>query len=125
MAAPPTIWSPYNHENGETATWENMYQGYFCNLSGYSDYLMKVHEVTISRNTYVAIKLLIDKCNALQTQLDALGNGLTWQTICEAWAANDFEGAAFTIAFIDRMRQLIWDKPFYAAWASKPEQQEF
>jgi len=51
------------------------------------------------------------------------GGVITWQTIVEAWAANNFEGAGFTIAFIDRMRQLIWDKPFYVAWASKPEQQ--
>ncbi|GAI88672.1 unnamed protein product, partial [marine sediment metagenome] len=47
---------------------------------------------------------------------------LTWKTICEAWAKNDFEGRAVTIAFIDRMRQLIWDEPFFVAWAAKPEQ---
>ncbi len=50
---------------------------------------------------------------------------ITWRSIVEAWSMNDFEGAGVTIAFIDRMRQLIWDKPFYALWAAKPEQQDF
>ena len=48
---------------------------------------------------------------------------ITWKTICEAWAKNNFEGRAVTIAFIDRMRQLIWDEPFFIAWAAKPEKE--
>lgn len=47
-----------------------------------------------------------------------------WKSICEAWAKNDFEGRAPTIAFIDRMRQLLWDEPFFVAWAARPEEQE-
>lgn len=50
---------------------------------------------------------------------------LTWQKIIEAWIANDFEGRAATIATIDRMRQILWDEPFYVAWAARPEDQEF
>lgn len=50
---------------------------------------------------------------------------LTWQKICEAWIKNDFEGRAFTIATIDRMRQILWDEPFFVAWAARPEEQEF
>jgi len=46
---------------------------------------------------------------------------LTAEKICLAWAANQFEDRALTIAFIDRMRQLIWDEPFFVAWAAKPE----
>lgn len=49
--------------------------------------------------------------------------GVTWQAICEAWAKDDFAGRAPTIAFIDRMRQLIWDEPFSVRWAAKPEEQ--
>lgn len=52
------------------------------------------------------------------------GGAVTWESICEAWMKDDFDGAAPTIAFIDRMRQLIWNEPFYVAWAAKPEQQE-
>lgn len=40
--------------------------------------------------------------------------------ICEAWAKDEFKERALTIAFIDRMRQLIWDEPFSIAWASRP-----
>lgn len=48
---------------------------------------------------------------------------LTAVKICEAWAADSFHDRALTIAFIDRMRQLCWNEPFYVAWAAKPEQQ--
>ena len=46
---------------------------------------------------------------------------LTAEKICLAWAKDEFKDRALTIAFIDRMRQLIWDEPFYVAWASRPE----
>lgn len=49
---------------------------------------------------------------------------LTWQDICIAWAKDDFAGRAMTIGFIDRMRQLLWDEPYYIAFASRPEEQE-
>jgi len=50
---------------------------------------------------------------------------LTWQKICEAWIKDDFAGRAMTISCIDRMRQILWDEPFYVVWAARPEQQEF
>ena len=50
---------------------------------------------------------------------------VTWQVICEAWIKNDFEGRATTIALIDRMRQILWDEPFYAVFAGRPEETEF
>ena len=46
---------------------------------------------------------------------------LTSVKICEAWMQDDFKDRALTIAFIDRMRQLIWDEPFSAIWAGLPE----
>jgi len=45
---------------------------------------------------------------------------LTATKICEAWAKDGFHDRALTIAFIDRMRQLIWDEPFFVAWAARP-----
>lgn len=50
--------------------------------------------------------------------------GVTWQSIVEAWVHNDFEGRALTIATIDRMRQILWDEPFYVKWAARPEEQD-
>lgn len=49
---------------------------------------------------------------------------VTWKAICEAWVKNDFEGKEWTIACIDHMRKLMWDKPFFIQWASKPEQEQ-
>lgn len=46
---------------------------------------------------------------------------LTAIKICEAWAKDGFEERALTIGFIDRMRQLIWDEPFFVKWAARPE----
>lgn len=46
---------------------------------------------------------------------------VTWKMIAEAWSANDFEGRFWTIALIDRMRQILWNEPFDIKWASKPE----
>lgn len=48
---------------------------------------------------------------------------VTYKAICEAWGKDDFEGRAVTIAFIDRMRQLIWGEPYFVAWAAKPEEE--
>ncbi|MBA7654886.1 hypothetical protein ES703_62779 [subsurface metagenome] len=45
---------------------------------------------------------------------------LTYIKICEAWAANDFQGRGLTIAFIDRMRQLAWNETFNVQWAARP-----
>ena len=45
----------------------------------------------------------------------------SWKSIVEAWIRDDFEGRAYTIATIDRMRQICWDEPFYIKWAARPE----
>lgn len=46
---------------------------------------------------------------------------VTYQSIVEAWIADDFEGRAITIAMIDRMRQIIWNEPYFVQWAARPE----
>lgn len=50
------------------------------------------------------------------------GGEITWQAIAEAWVANDFEGRGPTIAIIDRMRQILWNEPYYVKWAARPEE---
>lgn len=49
---------------------------------------------------------------------------LTAQKICEAWAKDDFAGKEWTVACIDRMRTLMWDKPFDIRWATSPTEQK-
>jgi len=58
---------------------------------------------------------------AAQEGGDADPYELTATKICEAWAKDGFHDRALTIAFIDRQRQLIWDEPFFVAWAARPE----
>lgn len=78
---------------------------------------------------YWSIDLFNELLQAHDTVLDKYAlpyylqeyTGITAKAICEAWAKNEFEDRALTIAFIDRQRQLLWDEPFYIAWAAKPE----
>lgn len=49
---------------------------------------------------------------------------VTWQAICEAWVKDDFEGRGWTIAVIDKMRQIVWDEPFDIQWAAMPDAEE-
>ncbi|MBA7526369.1 hypothetical protein ES705_18531 [subsurface metagenome] len=81
--------------------------------------------------TNTAVGHLIFKSTGCQRNADILhyldyfaGGEVTYQAICEAWGRDDFEGRAVTIAFIDRMRQLLWNEPFSAVFAAKPEEQE-
>ena len=53
--------------------------------------------------------------------LELLPGELSWESIVEAWIADDFEGRAVTIATIDRMRQILWNEPFSVIWAARPE----
>ncbi len=46
---------------------------------------------------------------------------LTWQSICQAWTLNNFEGKEWTISIIDHMRRLMWDEPYFIQWAANPE----
>jgi len=57
----------------------------------------------------------------VHTGLIGENGGVTWQAICEAWVANDFAGRVATIAVIDRMRQILWNEPYYVKWAARPE----
>lgn len=90
---------------------------------------------------HAAIGHIIDACNIFFGGINALARKdtnydpphyipylwehcagkMTAKEICEAWAKNGFEERALTIAFIDRMRALIWDEPFYIKWAARPE----
>ncbi|GAI70789.1 unnamed protein product [marine sediment metagenome] len=68
-------------------------------------------------NAYNALK---ENCD----YLDECGGAVTWQAICEAWVKDDFAGMEWTIACIDHMRKLMWDKPFSVIWASAPTEYE-
>ena len=88
----------------------------------WTKYFFTANENAVCWNNARCIQLLINRCNYLEGLIEgAEPPALTWKAIAEAWIANDFEGRAVTIAIIDRMRQLIWDEPFYIQWAARPE----
>ena len=96
--------------------------GHLYNVADYVydlEYCLANHSTSFLVQTYYGFGLIRDNWpeDAAEEYV------LTWKKICEAWAADGFEGRAITIAFIDRMRQLIWDEPFKVVWAAKPEQE--
>lgn len=80
-------------------------------------YLVVVFNYLISKNTYYD-----PPCMIPHFLTHYVGGEITWRAICEAWAKDDFEGRAWTIALIDRMRQLLWDEPFDVVWAARPSE---
>lgn len=49
---------------------------------------------------------------------------VTWKSIVEAWMKDDYAGREWTIAVIDRMRQILWNDPFNIMFAARPEDKE-
>lgn len=49
---------------------------------------------------------------------------VSWTHIIEAWIKNDFEARTWTIAVLDRMRQIVWNEPYNIIWAARPEDKQ-
>ena len=89
---------------------------YLDDAAGQIFYIRKyLHNTSISISQQTRLGLTLIRDNWPED-----GFELTWQAICEAWVKNDFEGMEWTIAVIDRMRSLMWDKPFKIQWAASP-----
>jgi len=113
MAAPPTTWSYYdNHNVGDIATWANMYDWFFCNLPNFGDYYMTSWSAHIHRNTYIAINLLVDKCNAMQVQIDGMADGISMEKILLAMLSANPAEIEYFVGLVDAYRQSLWNKPF-------------
>lgn len=106
---------------------------------GHAGYYIGIHNY---QQTGVELIAAEDEFYSMRSQLYSLGVNLqaalywiennwptpteiTWESICLAWAKDDFKGRAMTIGFIDRMRQLLWDEPYYIKFAARPEQEGF
>lgn len=91
--------------------------GYLKNASGmFNDAADHIHSGIVGS----AYKLY-DTFNFIDINWPEAGGEITWKSIVEAWIKDDFEGRFWTIAVIDRMRQLIWNEPFEISWAARPE----
>ncbi len=64
----------------------------------------------VQQNNAQAIKLIIEKCDALQTQIDDAGGGVDMDAILAAiWESTPLE-IFFFVNYIDGMRASIWNK---------------
>ena len=128
----------------EKVCWDQMITGFniaftnagyadLDNLTAY-DYLLEADYFMTALYQFQAIEHIIVAIQSLAFKYEGCdpefavpfyfeNYAVTYQKIVEAWAFNNFEGRQPTIAFIDRMRQLLWNEPYYTAWAAAPEGQ--
>ena len=99
--------------NGDALVWADMWFYFTC--PNYSFYYLQTHEARIDINTFVAIKLLTNKCNDLQTQVDALGAPaeVTMDAMLNAMWSGDLLRWFHFINYIDAMRGGIWNTEIY------------
>ncbi len=98
---------------------------FFDDDFAYTKFWFAANEAGALFNLSRCMNLVIARCDYLEGLIGAVEPAeITWQAIVNAWIKDDFEGRGVTIAVIDRMRQIIWDEPFYVNWASRPEQAE-
>jgi len=128
------VWIAYNQLSSSMNNWRNHFYALGDAIAGqfWATASAKCYDLGNDFSTYVRADLCDSggiKGKTYQS-LDWIDDNwpadgdeyeLTAIKICEAWAKNSFEERALTIAFIDRMRTLIWDEPFYVVWAARPE----
>ena len=69
-------------------------------------------------NNACAIKLIIDKCNSLQAELDAGAGAVDMDAIINAMLASKFDNLQKFIGLVDAYRVAIWNAPFNAEFYS-------
>jgi len=71
----------------------------------------------VQHNNAVAIKLLINKCNSLQEQVDALSGGeVDMPSILSAMLAAEYEELQEFIGIVDAYRVALWNQWFNAEY---------
>lgn len=104
--------------NNSAAAWTHLIKG------GYEDHLALEDTIFAVNSALAAIAHILTgglSTDGITYLSYTLLYSVNYRTICDGWAADSFRGRAETIAYIDRMRQLIWDEPFNAIWAARPE----
>jgi len=99
--------------NGDALVWDDMWFYFTC--PNYSFYYLVTNEARVDINTFVAIKLIKDKCDSLQAQVDALGapTELTMDAILDTVYNSDKLHWFHFINYIDSMRAGIWNLEIY------------
>lgn len=106
-------WEAWSWED-EASEWSDMW--YYHTCPRYDNYWLNTHEEKVDINHFVAIRLIEEKCNALQTQIDDMGEGgeVDMDAILEAmWDSDKLRWFHF-INYIDSMRAGIWNTEIYA-----------
>lgn len=89
----------------------------------WTNYWMASKQPRIAANTFIAINLLKNKCNAMQAQIDALGvpAEVDMDAILTAMITAEYEQLQSFIGIVDAYRVALWDEWFnteyYAALA--------
>lgn len=113
--AVPSNWHDWDDAvwRTEASEWGDMW--YYFTCPQYGDYFLEAHDHYILINTFIAIQLIKDKCNAMQVQIDAMGEPteLNMDTILTAmWDSDKLRWFHF-VNYIDSMRAGIWNTEIY------------
>lgn len=110
-----------------SAEWHLGLADYNTNIGGDWQPNIGFQIVDTLEDVIAAVYSLVDLCSnehdppfGIPYYLKHYAGGVTWKAICEAWVKDDFEGRNWTIAIIDKMRQILWDEPFDIQWAARP-----
>lgn len=110
----PDYW--YNWDsmtfNGPATTWYHL-DTYWSGIQ-WTNYWMATKSPRIHANTFIAIHLLQEKCNAMQSQIDALSGPaeVTMGAILDVMLTAEYGQLQEFVAIVDAYRVTIWDEWF-------------
>lgn len=111
---------PTNWHDWDIAIWQSVADdwgdmSFYHTCPSYSNYFLTSNETYVDINHFVAIRLIEDKCDAMQAEIDALGSPaeVNMDAIIEAmWDSDKLRWFKF-INYIDAMRGGIWNTQIY------------
>lgn len=111
----PTNWHDWDLAiwQDEASVWSDM--SFYHTCPSYSNYFLTSNETYVDINHFVAIRLIEDKCNYLQAQIDAMGEPTTVDMdaiLAAMWNSEKLQSFHF-VNYIDAMRASIWNTEIY------------
>lgn len=99
--------------SGAATEWTHVYN--FENEFQWTCYFFGSKHAGCIWNLACALNLIIQKCDSLQTQIDALGPAeITMDAILSAMLTSDIGQIEYFVGLVDAYRVALWNKPFNA-----------
>jgi len=110
----PTEWYHWDTTgmNGPAEEWSHL--AYYFNNIVFTCYWLESHQCDWRENTVIALWLIKQKCDAMQSQIDALGEPaeVTMDSILSAMITASYEQLQTFIGIEDAYRVALWNEWF-------------